>query len=247
MAPGRGHRFLGDLRRRRGETGEDAAGMKPPGAVASEDALPVHVAGLELTHRGVASVRAAHAAAQPEPPLGEVQAIAHGAADAVVGNPAHVGLVDAALVHQVLHQGAHGVLGQSGDDGGVEAEAPLEPASDVVLTAPLPCAEGPRGGDALLARIEAQHDLPQRHQVEAATFLALDGQIHDVILRGSKEVESARHPAEIPRGLPVHVFRRRVLKRPSHPDRRRHVEEDVGVGVARELRHVREEVDLRSP
>ena len=38
------------------------------------------------------------------------------------------------------------------------------------------CAELTRGADAPLARIQSQHDLPQRNDVVAAGFLGLDGE-----------------------------------------------------------------------
>jgi hypothetical protein len=58
--------------------------------------------------------------------------------------PGHA-LLDAALEHQVFHEAADGIVGERGDDGGVEAEAPLQPAGDVVLSAALPDLERARG------------------------------------------------------------------------------------------------------
>ena len=53
----------------------------------------------------------------------------------------HVRLVDAALVHQVFDQAADGVVGERGDDGGLEAEAAAQAAGDVVLAAAFPDVE----------------------------------------------------------------------------------------------------------
>ena len=62
--------------------------------------------GFELRDRGVAAIGAAERRAHAEAALGEVETVAHGAADAVVRHPAQVRLVDAALVDQVLDQAA---------------------------------------------------------------------------------------------------------------------------------------------
>ena len=80
-------------------------------------------------------------AADAEAALGEVEPVADAAADAVVGHPADVRDVDAALEHQVLDEPADRVVGERGDDRGAQAEAPAQPAGDVVLAAALPGAE----------------------------------------------------------------------------------------------------------
>ena len=51
--------------------------------------------------------------AHAEAALGEVQAVADGAADAVVRHPADERLVDAALADQILHQPADGIVGEA--------------------------------------------------------------------------------------------------------------------------------------
>jgi hypothetical protein len=101
-------------------------------------------------------------------PLGEVEAVAHGAADAVVLGPLEMGQVDAALKHQVLDEAAHGVVHESGDDRGPEAEAAPQAAGHVVLAAAFPDLEAARGVDAALAGIEAEHHLAQAHEVPSA-------------------------------------------------------------------------------
>ena len=98
----RRHGLLGDERRRLGEGGEDPAGVEPARAVPAEERVPVDVARLHLRGGGVAAVGAADGGAHAEAALGEVEAVADRAPDAVVGHQAHVGLVDAALVDEVL-------------------------------------------------------------------------------------------------------------------------------------------------
>ena len=109
--------------------------------------------GLSWRHRGVAAVGAAHGRAHAEAALGEVEAVAGGAPDPVVLHPAEVRLVDPALVDEVLHEAAHRVVHEGGDDGGVQAEAALE-ARGPRCTRPRPprprrsgwCGCGPRRG-----------------------------------------------------------------------------------------------------
>ena len=62
--------------------------VEPAGAVLAEDLVPIDIAGLELRDGGVAAVGAAQRGAHAESALGEVQAVAHGAADAVEWHPA---------------------------------------------------------------------------------------------------------------------------------------------------------------
>jgi hypothetical protein len=87
-----------------GERGEDAARVEPAHAEFAEDVLPVDVARLELRGGRVATVRIADSAANAEAALGEVQAVAHGAADAVIGTPLDEVGGDAALHDEILDE-----------------------------------------------------------------------------------------------------------------------------------------------
>ena len=164
------HRLRGDVRRRLAERREDAAAVEPAGAFAGEDLVPVDVARPQLADGGVAPVGAADGAADAEASLGEVEPVAHLAADTVVGDPAHVRLVDAALEHQVLDEPADRVVGQRRDDRGPQPEAAAQAAGDVVLAAALADLETPRGGDAALAGIQPEHDLAEGDEVPAAVL-----------------------------------------------------------------------------
>ena len=115
----------------------------------------------------MAAVGAAERRADAEAALGEVEAVAHGAADAVVLHPPDA-LVDAALEHQVFDQAAHRVVGERRHDRGGQAEAAPQPARDVVLAAAFPHLERAGGVDAAVAGIEAQHHLAERHERPAA-------------------------------------------------------------------------------
>src|SRR5256885_14384157 len=83
---------------------ENSAGVQPAGAMLSENVFPIDVARLELRDRGVSAVVAAQRCAHAKAALGKIQAIARGAADAVVLHPAHQGLVDSALINKILQQ-----------------------------------------------------------------------------------------------------------------------------------------------
>ncbi len=119
----------------------------------------------------MAAIRAAERGAHAEAALSEVQAVAGGAAYAVVLHPLHVRLIDAALQHQVFEQAAYGIVGERGDDGRLQSEAAPQPARDVVFAAALPHAELPRRRDADIAGIEPQHHFAERDQVPLAGFL----------------------------------------------------------------------------
>ncbi len=102
-----------------GERGVDAAGVEPAHAEFAEDVIPVDVAGLELRGGGVAAVGIADRAADAEAALGEIQAVADVAADAVVLAPLDEIGGDAALHDEILDEMADLVVHEGGDDGGL--------------------------------------------------------------------------------------------------------------------------------
>ena len=122
-----------------------------------------------------ASERGAH----PKTAFDEVQSVAHGAADAVIGNPVN-DLVHAALVHQVLDQPACGIVGEGGDVGSLETEAPLKPARDVIFASAFENLKLTRRCNAVIARIEAQHDLAEAELVPTTLGFGFDIQWHGV-------------------------------------------------------------------
>src|SRR6516162_1664934 len=95
----------------------------------------------------MAAIGATHGGAHAESAFGEVQAIADGAADTVEGNPADVPQVDSTLQHEIFDQAADGIVGQRGDNGGLQAKAATKAARDIVFAATFPDAKLPRGGD----------------------------------------------------------------------------------------------------
>ncbi len=173
------HGFDGDLGGGSGERGEDSAGMHPARAIRrAEDRLPVEVARLDLADGGVAAVGAADGGAQAKAALGKVEAVAHGAADAIVRNPADKRSVHAAFEDEVLDETADGIVGERGGHGGAQAEAAAQAAGHVVLAAALPHVEVARGVDAHLAGIEAKHDFAEADAVPAAVGIGSGERVH---------------------------------------------------------------------
>src|SRR5258706_12676588 len=137
MAPGRVHRLARDQRRRLGQRGEDAAGVKPANADA-EETFPINLSRFHLRDRGVTAIRTSERGAYAEAAFGEIEAAARAAADAVVGNPADPREVDSALQHETFDQPADGMVDQRGDDGRAQAEAPARTTSPARLAAAFP-------------------------------------------------------------------------------------------------------------
>src|SRR5205807_6418668 len=86
-----------------------------------------------IVHPVVRSSSGAH----DEAAIGKVEPVAGGLADAIVLNPAHERLINAALINQILEQTADRITGEGGDDGAFHTEAALQPTRDVVLSASL--------------------------------------------------------------------------------------------------------------
>ena len=165
-----GHRLERERRGVRRERREDPAAVEPAGAAVAEDRVPVDVSRLHRRRRRVSAIRGPESRPDAEAALDEVQAVADASPDAVVGEPRDVRGVDASLEDQVLEQAADRVVGERRDDRGAEPEAPAEPARDVVLAASLGDRKRARGRDATVARVEAEHDLAERHEVVAAVL-----------------------------------------------------------------------------
>ena len=85
--------------------------MKPARSAFAENFFPVNIASFQLRHRSVTAIRAPQGRPQSKPSFGEVETIAHAAANTVIFDPAHQRLVHAALVDQVLQQTADRVVG----------------------------------------------------------------------------------------------------------------------------------------
>ena len=143
-----------------------------------ENRLPIEVAGLDLADGGVAAIGAAGGGAHAEAALSKVEAVADGAADAIVRNPADERGIDAALKNEVFNEAADGVIGERGGDGGAQAEAAAQAASNVVFAAALPQLKLARGVDAAFAGIEAKHDFAEAEAVPAAFGIGNGKRIH---------------------------------------------------------------------
>ena len=158
-----------------GEGREDAAGVEPAGTSRAEDVVPVDVARLHPGSGGVAAVGDALGAANAEAAFGEVESVAHGAADAVVRGPVEKGGVDAALEDEVFDETADFVVGEGRDDCRAHAEAATQPASDVVFAAAFPGLEGAGRAHAAFTGVETEHDFSEGDEVVVAVGGRSDG------------------------------------------------------------------------
>ena len=110
----------------------------------------------------------AHGPAHAEAALGEVQSVAHRAPDAVVGHPAHMVHVHAALEDEVFQEPPDGVVHERRHHRRAQPEAALQSPCYVVLAPALPGAEAARRVEPTLARVQQEHDLAERDEVELA-------------------------------------------------------------------------------
>src|SRR2546428_2249717 len=152
--------------------------MKPARALLSEYLIPIDIAGLELRHCRMPTIVASERSTHSEAALRKVEAVARRAADAVMFYPAHQRLVHAALINKILKKPADGIIGERGDDRGVQAETTFQPACDVVFPTALAHFKGSRRVDAPVAWVEPHHDFTQADQVPPAVFLRLDPPPH---------------------------------------------------------------------
>ena len=162
------HGFDGQVGRRFGERGEDAAGVEPTRAEFAEDVIPVEVAAFELRGRGVSAVGHADRTAYAVAALGKIEAVAHGAPDAVILAPFDEIRAHAALHDEVFDKMADLVVDERGADGGFQPEALAQTSRGIVFAAAFPGGELTRRAHAPLAGIEAQHDFTERNLVVVA-------------------------------------------------------------------------------
>ena len=164
------------------EPAEYTAGVEPTHAVLAEDFIPIDGARFQLGDGGVSPIGAAQGRTNSESSLGEIQSITDGAANAIVIDPANEALVDAALIDEILKQAADGIIGNGGDNRGVEAETAFEAARDVVFSSTLGDFEGAGGPNAAVAGIKPKHYFAEAYQIPTAGFLRLYGQRHSLLI-----------------------------------------------------------------
>src|SRR5208282_5745038 len=174
------HGFEGHFGSCRGERAENAASVKPARAALPKDLVPINITRLQLRNGGVAAIVTSQGGAHAEAALGEIEAVASGVAYAIMLDPSDQRLVDAALVDEILKEPANGIIGEGGDDSGVQSETALESSSDVVFAAAFADFEGTRRGDTAVAWVKTEHDLAEADDVPAAIFLRFDRQAHVV-------------------------------------------------------------------
>ncbi len=84
------------------------------------------------------------------------------------------------------------VVRDRGDERRAEPEAAAQAAGDVVLAAALPDLEAAGGADARVSRIQAQHHLAERDEVEAAFLGWPDGEDGSRLLLGAEHATASR-------------------------------------------------------
>jgi hypothetical protein len=127
------------------------------------------------------TIRTSEWRSQPEASLRKIQSVADAPAHPVKRHPSHILLTNASLQHQVFDKTSNRIVGEGGYDRRVHPKAASQAAGDVVFAATLPHAKMTRRGDALVPRVEAQHDFTEADQVPHATTLRFDLQLrHDL-------------------------------------------------------------------
>src|SRR5258708_2615496 len=152
--------------------------MKPARTLLGKNMIPIDVAGLQLRDGRVSTIVTSQCCTHSEAALRKIEAVARRAAHAIVLHPAHQRLVYAALANEILKQLPDRIIDKCRDHRGVQAEASLQSARDVVFPPAFAHFKGSRRRNAPLAWIESHHDLAQTDQVPAAVFLRLDRQSH---------------------------------------------------------------------
>src|SRR5258707_842165 len=104
----------------------------------------------------MSAVIGARGRTHPKTALREIQTVARRAPHPIMRHPTNVSLIDTTLIQQILHQASDWIVGKRGHVRGVQTEAPLQPARNVVLPATLAPFEVPPRRDPPVAGIEAQ-------------------------------------------------------------------------------------------
>ena len=168
------YRFAGLL----GQCRVDSAGMQPPHSQLSEDIVKIKILRFCLRYRRVGAVRAAHRAADAEPPLREIESIAADAPDSIRLCPVNKRGVHASLTDEILHKLADLIVSERRDNRGLHAKAFAKPPDYIVFPAAFPGAELACCPDPSFSRIETEHDFSERDSVVCAFLFCLQLQIH---------------------------------------------------------------------
>src|SRR5260370_12998788 len=154
--------------------------MKPARGLVLEGLIPSDSAGLQLRHCCVSAIVASERGTYSKTALRKIEAVASRAADAIMFHPADQRLVHATLVNQILKKFPNRIIGERGDNRGVQTETTLQSPRDVVLPSAFAHFERSRVVNAPVARVEPHHDFAQADQVPTAVFLRLDRQHHQL-------------------------------------------------------------------
>src|SRR5579863_3544068 len=122
----------------------------------------------------MSAIGAAHGGTQSEATFSEIQAIANGATDTVVGDPANIFLRYTALEHEVFNKSTDRIVGQCGNNCCIQPKAPPKASCHVIFAAAFPGAEMAGSRNSFVAWVKAQHHLTQTDEIPHTSRLRFD-------------------------------------------------------------------------
>jgi hypothetical protein len=128
----------------------------------------------------IATIRDADGATDTETTFGEIETIAHSAADAVVFAPFDEVGINSALHDKVFNEATYFIIYESGSNGSAVAEAFTETTSDVVFAAAFPDFELTSGADASFTGVEAKHHFTERDLIEGTILRRFNLECHGI-------------------------------------------------------------------
>jgi hypothetical protein len=132
--------------------------------------IPVDFVRPHLTRGSIGTVERHYRRADTEAAFSEVYGVPALSADRIGRHPSEKRRAHTALKNEVLDEAAHFIVCQSGDQCGALAEAPPEPARDVVLPPSFPSAEAAGGAHTGISGVQPKQYFAKRHQVKRATI-----------------------------------------------------------------------------
>ena len=109
------HRLIRHIGTAVAQGGENTAGVEPSNFSAVENALPVHIRGFHVLHRGVSAVVHRYAGADTNSYFGEIQSDSIRTTRAVVGNPDNLAHIHAAGTRMIFDESSQGVINKARD------------------------------------------------------------------------------------------------------------------------------------
>src|SRR5262247_1188403 len=118
----------------------------------------------------MSAVGASSRAPYSESTIDKVQTVSDCASNTVVGHPSDQGLIDAALINQILDEASNGVIRECSHNRRLQTKASLQRPGHVVFAAAFIDIEIASRPDSLVAGIESHHDFTESNEVPPASF-----------------------------------------------------------------------------